>query len=274
MTSKSGTIIIGYGAPGCGKTLAGAAFCAEVYARTGKKVEVADYEASTVAYPLVDDEPWDIVEPAFEETAIQEAFDIQNRRLERLRKGEIVAAVDDTLSSLSAYMMEEILTKKYGGDRVSIKSGNVSIVNPSQQDYGMAVRAVTKWVRNNATFVREGGTLLWLTHEKELEMEIDGGIQKPAQVGPLFIGKQLTREIARFPHVTLRFFAKKKTGQPTPEYMVQTSHDGAYYAKDRLRVLPAAPFPWTGKDDESILAAGRKIWAPIFDRRGPYKKEN
>lgn len=270
----SGTLIVGYGPPGTGKSLAGAAFAAEMFERTGKPVEVADYEQSAITYPVLDNPPWEVVEPEDTGHPIEACWRILDRRLERLKAGEISGAIDDTLSSLCNYFMEDIISQSFGGQRVVVKSGNLKLPTPTQQDYGLAVDTTTTWVRKNSEFIRAGGTLLWLTHEKELEVEVEGGISKPATIGPLFIGKKLTRELPKYPHVTLRFFTKKRTGKDTPDYMVQTCNDGLYFAKDRLRVLPAAPFAWTGSDDESILTAGRKIWAPILDRRGPHKKEN
>lgn len=178
----------------------------------------------------------------------------------------------DTASTL-AYQLLDTVTRKdlaSGGKRQEFLSkGGLSVRTPAQQDYGNAQAHLKALFYEMHTFALSSNRLMViLAHEKELGIESEDGILRNAQVGPQFVGRDLTREFPKVPHVIARTCTEKGRS-----IIMTRSESGLYNIGDRLDVLPGKIDVTGATHDERYENWSRNFWLPILTSLNWDKKE-
>jgi len=175
------------------------------------------------------------------------------------------ALVVDTSSTYAVRVLRTVAEKPLpsGKLRQNYTSRDGVIINtPTESDYGTAQAYIKSLFYDIHQFCMQNKRLfVVLAHERDLGIESEGGIVRDAHIGPQFIGKELTREFPKVPHVICRLIIK------SGRHHVQTrSDDGLYLIGDRLDVLPPAPIPIHGKDSAEIVSNWSKLfWQPVLE---------
>jgi hypothetical protein len=250
----------------------GAGFARALFKRTGKPVLYADCENGETSIPgWVEKDLW---QPG-DGDIIDESYDILKCADSAAYSGLVIS----TISSLGDLILQSVTKKNYKSDptkevsRMNFRTrGGNTLMGPSQTDYLMAQSWFKEWFAAHATLLRAGKFVLWLSHQKIIEIEHPNGTTE-VMGGPLIIGSALTREAPKIMQELFRIEARLMKAGEQPRRILQVENSGVWQAKDRYRA-----FPPTGVEigvvreatdtadsfERKIVAKGEAVWDTMF----------
>lgn len=274
----TGMLLSVYSIPGSGKTKSAAALMRWLWKQTGKRSLYGDWDMGELAIPETCDECFDLWQPDPDKDPIDEAMEF----MDLAASGDYAMAVTDTISMMGSRFLHSVAKKQIfekSDKRGVVKTeGGREMKIATLSDYGHAQMQFEQWALENNRLFQQGKHVMWLAHEKLVDIKDAGGAVTDVIGGPEVIGSALTRVVPKLPHFNGRIKCKAKGGGAV-EFWLQTCNDGYYQAKDRLCALAPGGLSVhvgsaSGPEDlnEKILQRWEAVWADLFRQRAKVGK--